>query len=129
MKKNIVAIFLSLTIALSGSVSAFAAEIGDQSDTVETENVESAKEEFDISSNSEDVTAAENVQEDPQVETVTEAETVQSKPDEEVVDEQDSYASKVDQDNAQNVVQKSKKMLSFVLNVEKNNLSQNLQKK
>lgn len=107
MKKNIVAIFLSLTIALSGNVSAFATEIGDKSDTVGIENVESAEEELDISSNSEDATATENVQEDPQLETVTEADTVQSNLGEAVVDEQDDYSSETDQEYSQNVVVES----------------------
>lgn len=107
MKKRIIAMFLSLTIALSGSVSAFAAEIGNQSDIVETENVESAEEELDISSNSEDATATENVQEDSQLDTDIEADTVQSKPEEAVIDEQASDSSKADQNDAQNVVVES----------------------
>lgn len=107
MKKNIVAIFLSLTIALSGNVSAFATEIGDKSDTVGIENVESAEEELDISSNSEDATATENVQEDSQLDTVIEADTVQSKPEEAVVDEQASDSGKADQNDAKKVVVES----------------------
>lgn len=107
MNKKIIAIFLSLTIALSGNVSAFATEIGDKSDTVGIENVESAEEELDISSNSEDATATENVQEDPQLETVTEADTVQSNLGEAVVDEQDDYSSETDQEYSQNVVVES----------------------
>lgn len=107
MKKRIIAMFLSLTIALSGSVSAFATEIGDQSDTVGIENVESADEELDISSESEDATATENVQEDSQLDTVTEEDAVQSNPEEAVVDEQDDYASETDQEYAQDVVVES----------------------
>lgn len=57
MKKRIVAMVLSLTIVLSGGVSTFAAEIENQSDTVETEKVELSGEESDISSESEDVTS------------------------------------------------------------------------
>lgn len=107
MNKKIVALFLSLTIALSGNVSAFAAEIGDKSDTVETENVESAEEELDISSNSEDATATENVQEDSQLDTVSEAEMVQSETDEAVGDEQANDSSKADQNDAKKIVVES----------------------
>ena len=79
MKKRIIAMFLSLTIVLSGGVSAFAAEIENQSDTVETEKVELSGEEPDISSESENVTSTKNVQLDSQLDTVNEAEKVSPK--------------------------------------------------
>ena len=90
MKKRIVAMVLSLTIVLSGGVSTFAAEIENQSDTVETEKVELSGEESDISSESEDVTSTKNVQLDSQLNTDNEAEKVQLKLDESASEEKDA---------------------------------------
>ena len=90
MKKRIVAMVLSLTIVLSGGVSTFAAEIENQSDTVETEKVELSGEESDISSESEDVTSTKNVQIDSQLNTDNEAEKVQLKLDESASEEKDA---------------------------------------
>lgn len=81
---------LSLTIVLSGGVSTFAAEIENQSDTVETEKVELSGEESDISSESEDVTSTKNVQLDSQLNTDNEAEKVQLKLDESASEEKDA---------------------------------------
>lgn len=81
---------LSLTIVLSGGVSTFAAEIENQSDTVETERVELSGEEPDISSESENVTSTDNIQVDSQLDTVNESEKIQSKLDESDSEEKDA---------------------------------------
>lgn len=101
MKKRIIAMFLSLTITLSGSVSIFAAEIGRQSDIVETENAESTENELDISTESENATSTENIQKD----TDNEVDVFSAESD--VSDDSDSCINEIGQSDANDVVAES----------------------